>query len=603
MTEKLDPSEPRVEYEERLRRHRDRAARFLARERQLGNARMVVFLAGAILLWLVAAARAVSAIWLALPGAAFLGLGLWHQATRRRRGVAECRAEFYSRGLARLNGTWAGAGSTGMEYLPEDHAYAADLDVLGEGSLFQLLCTARTTQGEATLAGWLLAPATREVIEDRQEAAKELAPLLEFREDLSVLGGAVGSRLDVESLAAWSLARESGLTAGPRLVAGVVAGLTLATAVAWLGFGAPGLLALGALTIQLAFAGAYRTRVARVVAGVGLPARQLGVLAALMARIAEQPLRCPLLATTGGVLGTAQASPSRAIVRLERLVQWLDSRRNQLFAPVFALALGSTQLAMAVESWRRRYGAEVPGWLAAVGDLEGLSSLGALAYEHPADAFPILAAGPEFVAENLGHPLLPTDDCVRNDIRLDFRNRLLVVSGSNMSGKSTLLRAVGTNAVLALAGGPVRASSLAISRLRVAASIRLQDSLRDGRSRFYTEIIRLRRMTRMAELEPVLYLIDELLHGTNSHDRRIGAEAVLRGLVERGAVGIVTTHDLALATLVENHPEWGSNVHLRDYLDDGRMVFDYRLHEGVVRHSNALELMRSVGLDVGPHPA
>ena len=203
-----------------------------------------------------------------------------------------------------------------------------------------------------------------------------------------------------------------------------------------------------------------------------------------------------------------------------------------------------------------------------------------------------------FDAAALRHPLLPADRVISNDIRLASDMRVCVVSGSNMSGKSTLLRAIGVNAVLAQAGAPVAATSLRMSPLKVGASIRVQDSLRDGTSRFYAEISRLSAIMQTAAEEPLIFLIDEFLHGTNSHDRKIGAEAVVRGLVERGAVGLITTHDLALTEIVNALAPRAANMHFQDFLEQGKMRFDYRLRPGIVEHSNALELMRSVGLDV-----
>ncbi len=177
--------------------------------------------------------------------------------------------------------------------------------------------------------------------------------------------------------------------------------------------------------------------------------------------------------------------------------------------------------------------------------------------------------------------------------------RLWIVSGSNMSGKSTLLRAIGLNAVLAWAGAPVACANLRVSRLYIGASMRANDSLVDHRSRFYAEIERLREIVDLPRAgHPTLFLLDELLSGTNSHDRRIGAQALLRGLVERGAIGLATTHDLALAEIAGTLDELAANVHFEDHLEGGEMRFDYRLRPGVVTHSNALALMRAVGLDV-----
>ncbi|HVV47470.1 MAG TPA: hypothetical protein VHC72_19805, partial [Bryobacteraceae bacterium] len=226
-----------------------------------------------------------------------------------------------------------------------------------------------------------------------------------------------------------------------------------------------------------------------------------------------------------------------------------------------------------------------------------LSSLANYAYEHPADVLPQFAEGaPVFDAEALGHPLLAEERTVRNDVRLVPPVQLFVVSGSNMSGKSTLLRAVGVNAVLALAGAPVRARSLTLSKLSVGASIRTSDSLEEGQSRFMAEILRIKAILELQR--PALFLLDELLHGTNSHDRATGAAGIVRALLARGAIGLATTHDLSLAAVAKQLEPAAANVHFEDRLENGRMVFDYRMREGVVTRSNALDLMRAAGLDV-----
>jgi DNA mismatch repair ATPase MutS len=288
------------------------------------------------------------------------------------------------------------------------------------------------------------------------------------------------------------------------------------------------------------------------------------------------------------------------VAQLSRLLDQLDWKRNFFFAPFAALLFWTTQIALAVESFRRTCGPRIADWLAAVGEIEALCSLAGQAFEHPDDPFPeLLDAGAVFDGEGLGHPLLPLARCVRNDVRLDLDHPLLLVSGSNMSGKSTLLRTVGTNVVLALAGAPVRARRLRLSPLTLGASIRVQDSLEAGVSRFYAEITRIRQIMDLArEAPPLLFLLDEVLHGTNSGDRRTGAEAIVRGLLSRGALGLVTTHDLAIAAMAEGLGPRARNVHFEDHLEDGRIAFDYRMHEGVVRKSNALALMRAVGLDV-----
>jgi DNA mismatch repair ATPase MutS len=227
--------------------------------------------------------------------------------------------------------------------------------------------------------------------------------------------------------------------------------------------------------------------------------------------------------------------------------------------------------------------------------------LGTYAFEHPGDAFPEFAEAGEgralFDGEELGHPLLAAGKCVRNSVRLDERTRVLLISGSNMSGKSTLLRTVGINAVLAMVGAPIRGKSLRLTPVNVGTRIRSTDSLQEGRSTFYTEILHIRRVFELLdEPQPLLFLFDELLEGTNSHDRRIGAEGLIQKLLERGAIGMVTTHDLALTEIGAALGGSLRNTHFEDRVEDGEMKFDYKLREGVVTRSNAIELMRLIGL-------
>jgi DNA mismatch repair ATPase MutS len=283
-----------------------------------------------------------------------------------------------------------------------------------------------------------------------------------------------------------------------------------------------------------------------------------------------------------------------------KLSAYLDQRRNEFFAIISVVLLWATQFTFAIEAWRRRHGPEIESWLANFGEFEALCALAGYAYEHPGDPFPEIVEGETVLeAEEVRHPLIAPSVCVPNSIHLGGELQLLLVSGSNMSGKSTLLRTVGINAVLAMAGGPVRAKRMKLSVLAIGATLRVQDSLQAGVSRFYAEIQRLHDTMELTSGDlPALFLLDEILHGTNSHDRAIGAEAIVRGLIERGAIGLVTTHDLALARVVEALAPRAKNVHFEDHLENGRMTFDYVLHPGVVQKSNALELMRAVGLKV-----
>jgi hypothetical protein len=379
-----------------------------------------------------------------------------------------------------------------------------------------------------------------------------------------------------------------------------LAALALATLILWIaGYGPIPFLV--AFIIGRAFSLRLQAPVNRALSAVDEAGRDLTLLSEVLGRLESERFSSPRLAELRAALDVEGLPPSRQISRLNRLIDLLDARRNMLFAPLALLTLWPLQFAIAIERWRQASGPAVALWLAAVGEFEALGSLASYAYEHPQDPFPeLVEEGVCFEGEGLGHPLIPEAANVRTDLSLsNERNRVLIVSGSNMSGKSTLLRTVGTNTVMALAGAPVRAGGLRLSPLQVGASIRIQDSLQAGASRFYAEITRLRQIVELTESAlPVLFLLDEILHGTNSHDRRIGAEGVVRGLLRRGAMGLVTTHDLALARIAEELAPHAANVHFEDHLEDGKMTFDYRLRPGVVQRSNALELMRSVGLEV-----
>jgi len=585
-------------YRERRDESRALAARLRGRERWLSNGRLAAFLAT------VAAGFWVFGVqvwpWTSMlpTGLAFVALLVWHDRVIRRRERAERRAAFYEAGLARLEDRWAGTGHAGLEHLDPEHPYARDLDLFGEGSLFELLCTARTGAGEATLARWLCEPSPNPVARERQEAVREWSARVDLREELALRGDDLERRLDPSVLVDW------GAAAGdepPRALRGALAGLAVANVATGIG----GLLGLGAwpfaisLGVSAAVARSLRGRVRAAIEGLGRPARDLALLRDVLARIEAEPAECAYLAERKRALETDGVPPSHRIDELRLRVDLLDARANQLFAPIGLLLLWTSQSALAVAAWRSRCGPALGRWIEALGELEAVAALASYAFEHPDDPFPeLLDEGPALRGRALGHPLLPVDRCVRNDLSLDAEHPALVVSGSNMSGKSTWLRTVGTNAVLAYVGAPVRAASLSLSPLAVCASIQVLDSLQTGISHFYAEILRLRTVVERSRERPVLFLLDEILHGTNSHDRRIGAEAVLSGLLDRGALGLVTTHDLALAKIAESRAPRIANVHFRDELVDGEMRFDYRLHDGVVTRSNALALMRAVGLDV-----
>jgi hypothetical protein len=592
--------DPRAEYTRRLAERQPVLRSLRRRDALYANGRLVVFVALCAVGWAVFGPLDWPTGVLAIPMGAFIYLVVMHEWTIHRARDAEQAVRYYDNGIARLDDRWAGRCTSGEDLRPAEHLYAEDLDLFGAGSLFELLCTARTRAGEATLARWLCQPADKAEVESRQEAVRELAPELDLRERLWLTGGEARPKLRPELLVAWART--------PRVLPGLAAllvavAITLAVAamtLAWAFNYVEARLILVPVLAALLFQWWIKNRTLQVLRAGDEPLKDLQVLAGVSRRIEGAGAAALKLRALQEVLTTDARPASAAIGLLARLNGWQESQRNAMFAP-FALALlWNVHFAYAMEWWRGRYGVRVPAWLDAIGEFEALSALATYAFERPGDTYPeLVEGGAHFDGAELGHPLLPAANCVRNSVSLEATKCLIVVSGSNMSGKSTLLRTVGINTVLALAGAPVRAKALRLAPMQIGASMHIIDSIQRGTSHFYAEILRLRGILEAARgPRPVLLLIDEILHGTNSHDRRIGSDAVLRGLVDAGAIGLVTTHDLALTQIVAGLNGRAENVHFVDHLQDGKLVFDYTMRPGVVERSNALALMRSIGLDV-----
>ena len=605
----------REEYSSRLEaRQRDLAVQ-RRRHELVGRLRVAVLVAIVGVISAVALSAGIPA-WLLAPLAvvfAFLGARL--QKAEGETARLERAVVHYQRGLDRLEGRWDESGETGERVADPKHLYARDLDLFGEASLFQLISVARTRMGEDTLADWLLEAATPDVVGQRQASVRELAPKLDLREDLSVLGAEAKAGIHPEPLAEWGEG-PAHLDTGPlRLAARLLAflgALAIAAVIAYLSHRA-GILALpgivgpllgGYFTVMLVaavgIAIAFRGQTELVFSQADNATKDLALLSQVLARLEQEEFSSPQLKSLKAALESAGEAPSARVEKLSRLIDLLNWRANMIFGPVALFLYWDLNLCYAVEDWRRESGPALRNWLEAVGEIEALCSFAALRYERPEYIFPEFTdERPYFEGQELAHPLLTPDTAVANDIRIDGSLRAIVVSGSNMSGKSTFLRTVGINTVLAQAGAPVRAKKLKLRRLQVGASIQITDSLHEGSSKFYAEVTRLRQIMDAAQAElPLLFLIDEFFHGTNSHDRKIGAEAIVTGLVDRDASGFITTHDLALAHIVEGLAGRGINVHFEDHLEAGEMKFDYKMRPGIVEKSNAVELMRSVGLQV-----
>jgi hypothetical protein len=505
-------------------------------------------------------------------------------------------ADYYNSGIARLAHQWDSLDG-GQEFVDPNHFYATDLDLFGRGSLFQLICSARTQAGRETLASWLKEPTNIEEVVARHDAISELRKRQDLREKVAAVGSLEVSNCRPETFRAWVASPSAPF---PFWGAPSAALLALAIILFPILYGL-GMIGLHALFIRLgvvafleiSVAAIFFRRMRSIDTSVRPLSVELPIVREILGIMERESFCSPKLVT----LQNRTREAGAPIAWLRRIISLLKERDNPWTAYFSYPLMSGTQLTMAIERWRGRYGSRILEWLTDVGELDALISLSTYAYEHPLDTFPELRnKDPEIEAEGIGHPLLHEDSCVRNDFQLGGDVRFVVISGSNMSGKSTFLRAIGLNIVLAWMGAPVRCMKLRLSKLAVGASVRVQDSVIDGRSHFLAEMQRLRRMIDVASQTPLFYLTDEIMSGTNSQDRRIATEWVVRALVLRGAIGIITTHDLALTEIASDGLP-GRNVHFEDTGEFGNLTFDYRLRPGLLTHSNALNIAHMLGID------
>ena len=620
-------SDPRVEYSKRLESYLQIVSAKNRLHIQVGNFKLAVVATGLLLAWFCLHKALLPSYWLAVPVVLYLTLAFSHERILRARSRAESAASFYRRGIARIEDRWAGTGQTGERFRNPEHVYADDLDLFGRGCLFELLSTARLPMGESQLAEWLCAPSSTATVLERQGLVAELCAKLDLHRDLAVIGDELRARLNPESLTGWAEERRVMPGAATR-VAGIVLALAAVTAIVSYVATFSYWPVLTVLMIEVFFRRSLRRQAHAVIEGISCNAEGLLLFADVVQRLEREQFVSRRLQGFVAELNRDGQPASHFIRKLARIVYWIDAHHSLLGHVLELPLLYTVQVAFIAESWRQRYGARMRASVEIVGEIEALISLATYSYEHPADPFPKFAEAPDlpalFDGEELGHPLIAAAKCVRNSVRLDRETRVLLVSGSNMSGKSTLLRVVGINTVMAMAGAPVRAKSLRLTPLNVGTRIHSTDSLQEGRSTFYTEILHIRRVfdltggdaangdraqsgvadrdlanpTVANEGRSLLFLFDELLEGTNSKDRRIGAESLIRALLQRRAIGIVTTHDLALTEITAALGNTIRNVHFEDQVEDGKMRFDYKLRDGVVTKSNAIALMRLIGLEM-----
>lgn len=618
--------DPRAKHEALLAKRREAADALERRARGIGNLRLVAAAGAIVLVGTIAFANVPKEMWLGVA-ACVLGFGalvVVHARIHAQKEKAAAAMRFHERALARMAGKWRSFPSTGERWAVPTHPYAGDLDVFGRSSLFQRIDVTSTRYGEEVLARWLSGEEVSgdffDVVTKRQEAVKDLAPRLILREELAALGALLDDKdekPDPRPFVMWagqanSQAGGAALSGSLRAVGVLVPLMTVGMLVA----GSVGyvhrLLFMIPFAVSVFILGGLRGKIQPTLEAASSKESALSRYGGMLELLERETLDAPLLAGLQGRLKESGASATSEMAALSRIVGFVDARNNEVFRFFIGpMLMWDLWCALALEKWRARAGKAAYGWFRALAELEALASIAGFAFENPDYAFPTFdKKEATFNGKAVGHPLIDGDKRVANDVVIEGPGHALVVTGSNMSGKSTLLRAIGVNVVLANAGGPVCAQSLRIGRLRVATSMRVADSLEEGTSRFYAELKKLKLVLDLAKRAAkdakdgstegvVLFLLDEILHGTNTRERLIGARAILRELLSLSAMGAVSTHDLGLGDLEKEVPgDKVKNVHFEEQVEGDVMSFDYLLRRGIVQSSNALRLMKIVGLDV-----
>lgn len=618
--------QPAARYAERARRFDREAAARAGAVRLHEKLRLVVFAAAVTGAWLLISQGRGPAALLLVAGAVvvFAIVFARHRAARRRMRLAELMADFNREGIARVERWWSALPSWSSPSVPRNHGYAEDLDLHGHASLLHLAGVCGTAPGRATLRAWLLAPADPDTIVLRQDAVREMSGAFDFRDRVAAEARLVkdASMREVEDFLRWC--ESPGLLSGRgwlRAAAILLPAVNVAAIILWSLGTAPAAAAAWPLLLSAVVLARVWKAFGRAFSEADDGESGVRRYGSLLALLADAPLDSRYASDIRRRLGAGAGTARREIAILRRLLDMAAVRRSPLFhLPLFLVLFWDVHVLAALERWKERSGARVRDWLRAVGEAEALASLAALAADHPDWTMPALDAGAGTLrGRALGHPLLAPDLCVRNDVEVGPAGSFLLVTGSNMSGKSTLLKAVGLNVVLGQAGAPVCAEALRMPPLRVVTSVHVADSLADGVSFFMAGLRRLKQVVDAAETAGaapgsevgegvaadetasggpgVLYLLDEILQGTNSVERRVAARTVLRRLLRTGAIGAVTTHDLTLAD-AEDLNLRAVPVHLTESVGDGSdgLTFDYRLRPGIATSTNALRLLELVGL-------
>lgn len=491
----------------------------------------------------------------------------------------------------------------GARFSPKEHPYSNDLDIFGRSSIFQFINRCCGEPGATDLASWLLEAASPETILKRQEAVKELSALPDWRQELQATGKEQPIRFEtIERLKKWLGERDRflGFTHWRwlrYLLPAIILTISALTIFDYLSIN----VFYGALLIFAIIAFQINKEVAPIHNQLNKIVDEIDVLSGVVAHIEQTNFNASLLAGLHQQFSTDSIKASAALRELKRILDRLDMRYNiAASAPLNLFLLWNLHQVLDLEKWKRKYGQYIPQWFSAAGELEALSSFGNLAFNQPGWCYPEIADQYFTVtATEMGHPLISSDKRVNNPLHIDNRGELMIVTGSNMAGKSTYLRSIGVNTVLAMAGAPVCAGQFRLSHVQVISSMRIADNLEESTSTFYAELKKLKAIIdRVNAGERLFILLDEILRGTNSLDRHTGAVALIKQFLRHKAVCIIATHDVELAKLKESYPPNILNYHFDVQVEKEELYFDYKLKEGICNSLNASILMKKIGIEL-----
>ncbi len=490
----------------------------------------------------------------------------------------------------------------GQPYIDPEHPYTSDLDIFGERSLFQYLNRTSIAKGRECLAGWLSRPAEPAIIVERQQAVAELSDKLDWRQEFYASGRlSKETEQDYEALIAWLSTRPMML--GNRIYRSMLILLPLLTIsslalVSWL---IPWNIPVTFILIQLGLAGWNLRRINHHHNQISRKYELLVKYADLIRLVEGEKFESARLQALHEELRSDGRSVGQKLRSLARIVVDFDRRLNMIMGVVLnGLLMWDLQCILRLEKWKKNSARELPGWFAVLGEFEALNSLAGFLFNVPESVFPIPdQEGPIIRAESLSHPLILPDENIPNDIRIDHFGQFMLITGSNMAGKSTFLRTVGVNLVLAAAGAPVMARKMRFRPIDIFTSMRIRDSLSSRESTFYAELKRLRKIIEIHNRgQHSLVLLDEILKGTNSRDKHFGSEMFIRQLIELNSAGLIATHDLELSKLETEFPDHIRNCCFEVQIDKEEFIYDYKLRNGVCQTMNATELMKKMGISI-----